>query len=433
MATNTLLARGPSVKARVKSIIGGSAGNMVEWYDWFVYSTFMLYFAHAFFPSGNQAAEFLSAAAVLALGFQIRPIGAWAMGVYADRKGRKAAFTLSMCLMCVGSLVIAITPGYRTIGMLGPFLLVSARLLQAVAIGGEYGISGVYLSEIAEQGRRGFYCSFQYVALVSGQFLASLVLLVLQRLLTNGELSDWGWRIPFAIEGTLAIAVFCIRRGLPETPSFEKVKAGRILTSSLFDLFRDHAKAAFTVGALTAGGTLAFYAYATYLPIFLVDTSGFGRETATQITAAALLVFMVCQPVAGLLSDRFGPAPLMIGFGILGLLFTCAIFSTLAMTKSAYAALALSLAGLFIVTGYTSINALVKAEMFPAHIRSLGVALPSALANTIFGGTAQWVALHFRQKGNESWFIWYITAVIGLSLIVYVGTRDARRQRIDSK
>lgn len=178
--------------------------------------------------------------------------------------------------------------------------------------------------------------------------------------------------------------------------------------------------------ALTSGGTLAFYAYTTYLQKFLVNTSGFSKESATEITTAALFIFMLCQPIAGALSDKIGRKPLMVGFGILGTLFTHLIFTTLAGTTNPYTAFALVLSGLLIVTGYTSINAVVKAELFPAHIRALGVALPYALANTIFGGTAEFVALKFKQMGHESWFFWYVTIMIALSLIVYVRMRDTK-------
>lgn len=416
----------PDTRTRLKSIIGGSAGNLVEWYDWYVYAAFTLYFAPVFFPSGNQTAELLSAAAVFAVGFLMRPIGAWFMGIYADRKGRKAGLTLSVTLMCLGSLLIAVTPGYNSIGLLAPAALVFARLLQGISVGGEYGASATYLSEMAGRNRRGFYSSFQYVTLISGQLVALAVLLILQRILTPEQLGEWGWRIPFAIGGFLAIAVFYIRRGLAETQSFHNAKADDKPKSSGFALFRHYPKEAFTVLALTSGGTLAFYAYTTYLQKFLVNTSGFSKESASEITALALLVFMLCQPLAGALSDRIGRKPLMVGFGILGVLFTYLIFSTLATTTSPYVAFALSLAGLLIVTGYTSINAVVKAELFPAHIRALGVALPYALANTIFGGTAEWVALKFKQLGHESWFFWYVTIMIGLSLIVYMRMRDTR-------
>jgi MFS transporter, MHS family, alpha-ketoglutarate permease len=416
----------PDTRTRLKSIIGGSAGNLVEWYDWYVYAAFTLYFAPVFFPSGNQTAELLSAAAVFAVGFLMRPIGAWFMGIYADRKGRKAGLTLSVTLMCLGSLLIAVTPGYNSIGLLAPAALVFARLLQGISVGGEYGASATYLSEMAGRNRRGFYSSFQYVTLISGQLVALAVLLILQLILTPEQLGEWGWRIPFAIGGFLAIAVFYIRRGLAETQAFHNAKADDKPKSSGFALFRHYPKEAFTVLALTSGGTLAFYAYTTYLQKFLVNTSGFSKESASEITALALLVFMLCQPLAGALSDRIGRKPLMVGFGILGVLFTYLIFSTLATTTSPYVAFALSLAGLLIVTGYTSINAVVKAELFPAHIRALGVALPYALANTIFGGTAEWVALKFKQLGHESWFFWYVTIMIGLSLIVYMRMRDTR-------
>jgi MHS family alpha-ketoglutarate permease-like MFS transporter len=415
---------------RLKSILGGSAGNMVEWYDWYVYSAFTLYFAPIFFPKGDQTAQLLNAAAIFAVGFLMRPIGAWVMGIYADRKGRKAGLTLSVTLMCLGSLMIAVTPGYESIGTLAPVILVLARLIQGISVGGEYGASATYLSEMAGKNRRGFFSSFQYVTLISGQLLALGVLLILQIFLTEQQIETWGWRIPFAIGGVLAVVVFYIRRGLAETQSYKNAQEVKAERSSGVTLFVKYPREAFTVLALTAGGTLAFYAYTTYLQKFLVNTSGFSRETASQITAAALFLFMLFQPVAGALSDRIGRKPLMVGFGVLGVVFTYLIFSTLAGTTNPYAAFALVLAALFIVTGYTSINAVVKAEMFPAHIRALGVALPYALANTIFGGTAEYVALWFKQAGMESGFFWYVTAMIGVSLVVYLRMRDTKHHSL---
>jgi MHS family alpha-ketoglutarate permease-like MFS transporter len=417
-------------KGRLKSILGGSAGNMVEWYDWYVYSAFTLYFAPIFFPKGDQTAQLLNAAAVFAVGFLMRPIGAWIMGIYADRKGRKAGLTLSVTLMCTGSLMIAVTPGYESIGVFAPVILVLARLLQGISVGGEYGASATYLSEMAGKSRRGFFSSFQYVTLISGQLLALAVLLVLQQVMPEQDLEAWGWRIPFAIGGVLAVIVFYLRRGLAETQSYKNAQDSAAPRSSGLALFTKYPREAFTVIALTAGGTLAFYAYTTYLQKFLVNTSGFSREAASQITAAALFVFMVLQPVAGALSDRIGRKPLMVGFGVLGVLFTYLIFSTLAGTKDPTTAFALCLAALVIVTGYTSINAVVKAEMFPAHIRALGVALPYAIANTIFGGTAEYVALWFKQAGIEYGFFWYVTGMIGLSLIVYLRMKDTREHSL---
>jgi MHS family alpha-ketoglutarate permease-like MFS transporter len=414
--------------SRLRNIVGGSAGNLVEWYDWYAYSAFTLYFAPVFFPKGSYTAQLLSAAAVFGVGFVMRPIGAWVMGIYADRKGRKAGLTLSVALMCGGSLLIALTPGYAAIGALAPALLVFARMLQGLSVGGEYGASATYLSEAAGRERRGFYSSFQYVTLISGQLIALAVLLVLQALLSEVELAAWGWRIPFAIGAALAVVVFYIRRRLSETDSFAAAQGAAAPRSSGASLFRDHPREALLVMGLTAGGTLAFYAYTTYMQKFLVNTSGFSAEVATRITAAALLVFMLVQPLAGALSDRVGRRRVMIGFGVAGVLFTYPIFRALEGATSPYLAFALVLAALLIVTGYTSINAVVKAELFPAHIRALGVALPYALANTLFGGTAEYVALWLKQAGMESAFYWYVTAMIGVSLAVYVGMRDTRAQ-----
>ena len=413
-------------RQRLKAIVGGSAGNLVEWYDWYVYSAFTLYFAPVFFPAGNRTAELLSAAAVFAVGFLMRPIGAWAMGIYADRKGRKAGLSLSVSLMCAGSLLIAITPTYATIGAAAPALLVFARMLQGLSVGGEYGASATYLSEMAGRRRRGFFSSFQYVTLISGQLLALAVLILLQRAMSEAALEAWGWRIPFAIGGVLAVIVFYIRRRLAETESFVNAQAEGAPRSSGASLFRDHPKAALLVMALTAGGTLAFYAYTTYMQKFLVNTAGFGRETATEITAAALFLFMLLQPAAGALSDRVGRRPLMIGFGLAGVLLTYPIFRTLETVRDPFIAFGLVFAALLIVTGYTSINAVVKAELFPAHVRALGVALPYALANTLFGGTAEYVALWLKAEGLERGFYWYVTALIALSLIVYVRMKDTR-------
>lgn len=417
----------PDQRQRLKAIIGGSTGNLVEWYDWYAYSAFTLYFAQHFFPSEDRTVQLLSAAGIFAVGFLMRPIGAWLMGVYADRHGRKSGLTLSIALMCAGSLLIAVTPSYDHIGAGAPLLLVLARLMQGLSIGGEYGASATYLSEMAGRRRRGFFSSFQYVTLIAGQLVAICVLLLLQAVLSEAELDAWGWRIPFLIGGALAIIVFWIRRGLSETQSYVVAKAEGAPQSGFIELVTRHPRETLTVMLLTAGGTIAFYAYSIYMQKFLVNTSGLSRETASQINGITLFLFMLLQPVAGALSDRIGRKPLMIGFGILGVVGTYPIFATLAVTKDPWIAGLLVMAGLVIVTGYTSINAVVKAELFPAHIRALGVALPYALANTLFGGTAEFVALWFKQSGVEQGFYIYVTVMIAISLVVYILMRDTQR------
>lgn len=417
----------PPRAGRLRSILGGSLGNLVEWYDWYVYSAFTLYFAPAFFPSDDTTVQLLNAAAIFAVGFLMRPLGAWIMGIYADRHGRKAGLTLSVMLMGGGSLMIAVTPAYASIGVAAPLLLLLARLLQGLSVGGEYGASATYLSEMAQKDHRGFFSSFQYVTLIAGQLLALMVLLLLQMTMTATALETWGWRIPFAIGGLLAVSVFWLRRRLAETPQFESGRGDASLPrSSGLALLRHHPRQVGLVIALTSGGTLAFYTFSTYMQKFLVNSAGFGRETATGIMAAALLIYMLLQPAAGWLSDRVGRKPLLIGFGVAGMVCTVPLLMQIERAGSSFEAFLLVLAGLVIVTGYTSINAVVKAELFPANIRALGVALPYALANTVFGGTAEYVALSFKNAGMERGFYWYVAITIGLSLIVYARMAETR-------
>jgi MHS family alpha-ketoglutarate permease-like MFS transporter len=282
---------------------------------------------------------------------------------------------------------------------------------------------------MAGRERRGFWSSFQYVTLIAGQLVALALLLLLQALLPEAALERWGWRLAFAAGALLAVVVFVIRRRLSESPSFD---ANPVRVSSGTSLFRDHPREALLVMALTAGGTLAFYAYTTYMQKYLANTVGFDRPTASRIMTAALFVFMLLQPLAGLLSDRIGRKPVMIAFGIAGTLLTVPIFTALEATRDPWTAFALVMASLVIVTGYTSINAVVKAELFPSHIRALGVALPYAIANTMFGGTAEYVALWLKDAGHERWFYTYVAAMIGLSLVAYATMRETKlTSRID--
>ncbi|WP_301337965.1 MFS transporter [Sphingomonas sp. AP4-R1] len=411
----------------IRSILGASGGNLVEWYDWYAYSAFTLYFAPALFPKSDPTAQLLSAAAIFAVGFVMRPLGAWIMGVYADRHGRKAGLTVSVTLMCAGSLLIAATPTFESVGVLAPAMLLIARLMQGLSVGGEYGASATYLSEIATSRHRGFYSSFQYVTLIAGQLVALCLALLLQAILSPAELEAWGWRIPFVIGGALAIAVFIIRRKMEETKDFLATKAGGAARSTGLALFREHPRAVALVIGLTAGGTVAFYAYSIYMQKFLVNTAGFGRETATAIMTAALFCYMLLQPVVGALSDRIGRRPLLIAFGVLGTLGTVPLFQAIAGTAGhPWLAFALVMCGLVAVSGYTAINAVVKAELFPAHIRALGVALPYAIANAVFGGSAEYVALLFKSLGAEQGFYWYVAGLIAISLIVFVRMGDTR-------
>ena len=417
----------PIGPTRLRAIFGGSIGNLVEWYDWYAYSAFALYFAKVFFPAGDLTAQLLNTAAVFAVGFLMRPLGGLLFGWYADRYGRRAALMLSVLMMCGGSLLIVVNPGYAHIGAAAPALLLVARLLQGLSVGGEYGASATYLTEMAAPGRRGFYSSFQYVTLILGQLAALGVLLVLQFLLSPAELDAWGWRIPFAIGAGLAVLALRLRRGLAETGAFA---AAERVGNPLRVLLR-YPRQLLTVAGLTLGGTVALYTYSTYMQKFLVNTAGFGKQAATLIMAAALVFFMLLQPLFGALSDRVGRRPLLIAFGVLGALSTVPLLAALAETRNAWAALGLICVALTILSGYTAIGAAVKAELFPTEVRTVGVALPHALAASLFGGSAEYVGLWFKAAGSESSFFWYVSGCIALSLLVYLRMPETVRTRIE--
>ena len=404
---------------RIRDILGGSAGNLVEWYDWYAYSALTIYFAPVFFPKEDTTAQLLSAAAIFAVGFLMRPIGAWMMGVYSDRHGRKSGLTLSVALMAGGSLMIACAPTYATAGWIAPTVLVLARMLQGLSVGGEYGASATYLSEKAMRNRRAFWASFQYITLIGGQLLALAVVVLLQTVMPDSEVQEWGWRVAFGIGALLAFGVYFLRARLTETESFVRQGADRA-KSSILDLWRNHPREFLIVAAISGGGSAAFYAYTTYMQKFLVNTSGFSRPTATMIMTIALVVFMLIQPWWGLAADRWGRKPMLYVFGFGGALVSVPIYSAISVVTEPLTALALVLVPLVILGSYTSISGLVKAELFPAHIRTLGVALPYAVGNTIFGGTAEYVALWFKQAGLESGFYWYLSAVIGMAAIGFL-------------
>jgi len=388
-------------------------------------------------------------------------------------------------MMSVGSFVVAFTPTFATIGVWAAVVLSVGRMIQGIAIGGEYGSVATYMSEVALPGKRGFYASFQYVTLIGGQLLATMVLLTLQHTLTKAELSEWGWRVPFAIGGVLALVVFWVQTSLEESASFknvapeqrEKIAPNHMrwvlgllavalaISAALFasgnpnamtlsvavlvawqlsfagPLFMKHPREVPIVIGLTAAGSLSFYAYTTYMPKFLVNTAGFTKDAATAVSAGSLLVYMCMNPVMGHLSDRFGrKTTLITAFG-LGTLLTYPIFTAISHTQTQWAAFGLVTSLCLIHSGYSSVSAVVKSELFPAAIRGLGVALPYAIGNTIFGGTAEYVALWFKKQSTdnalyvqvfgthsmEGVFFLYVSAMMALALTISIRLRNTNK------
>jgi MHS family alpha-ketoglutarate permease-like MFS transporter len=415
-------------RRRVRAIFLGSMGNLVEWYDFYAYTAFALYFAPAFFPNSDPVVQQLNAAVLFSATFLMRPLGGWLFGYLADRYGRRLSLTTSVLCMCFGSLIVACTPTYATIGIAAPVMLAFARIIEGLSLGGEYGASATYLSEVADPKGRGFYSSFQYVTLIGGQLTAIVVLLLLQKVFfTEQELKDWGWRIPFVIGGLLAIFAAVMRRNLHETEQFVEAKRQAKPMGSIKSLLQYPRELLLVVG-LTAGGTAAFYTFTTYMQTFVRLSVGLTADQTTTVIFGSLIFACILQPIYGALSDKIGRKPLLIFFGVAGTLCTIPILSTLQTVKSPFMAFLLICSAWIFVAGYTSINAVVKAELFPTNIRALGVGVPYALTVSIFGGTAPAIALYFKQQRHEQWFYYYLSGMIFLSLLIYTTMRDTKHR-----
>jgi MHS family alpha-ketoglutarate permease-like MFS transporter len=411
-------------RRRIIAIVGASSGNLVEWYDFYAYAFTSIYFASAFFPSGDMTSQLLATAGIFAVGFFMRPLGGWLFGWIADTHGRRTSMIISVLMMCAGSLMIAVMPTYETIGALAPALLLIARLTQGLSVGGEYGTAATYMSEVASKGNRGFYSSFQYVTLIGGQLLALLVLVVLQQLLTVDQLKAWGWRIPFFIGAIAAVVAMFLRRSLAETATEEAMHSKE--AGSLIGLLH-HKRAVLIVLAFTMGGSLYFYTFTTYMQKYLVNTAHMDARTVSALMTIVLIIYMALQPVFGALSDRIGRRNNMILFTALGALGAAPLLFALGQVSSPYVAFILVLAALTIASFYTSISGVVKAELFPTEVRALGVGFTYAVANAMFGGTAEYVALWLKSSGAEQWFAWYVAAMLAVGLAASLWMPDTRR------
>jgi metabolite-proton symporter len=412
-------------RRRITAIVGASSGNLVEWYDFYAYAFTSIYFAAAFFPAGDTTSQLMATAGIFAVGFFMRPLGGWLFGWLADTHGRKNSMVISVLMMCAGSLLIAILPTYATIGAAAPLLLLVARLVQGLSVGGEYGTAATYMSEVAGKGHRGFYSSFQYVTLIGGQLLALLVLVGLQVLLSVDELKAWGWRIPFVIGALTAVVAMYLRRSLVETGSEAAMHSKE--AGSLRGLLK-YKRSVLLVLAFTMGGSLYFYTFTTYMQKYLVNTAHMDAKTVSVVMTGVLVIYMLLQPVFGALSDRIGRRNNMLLFSGIATLSSVPLLSSLGQVSSPYVAFSLALLALVIASFYTSISGVVKAELFPGTVRALGVGFTYAVGNALFGGTAEYVALSLKSAGREEWFAWYVTALVAVAFVASMLMPDTRRK-----
>lgn len=401
-------------KERTTAIVGVCSGNLVEWYDFFIYAYTSIYFASLFFPAGDQTSQLLATAGIFAVGFFMRPLGGWIFGYIADTRGRKISMIISVFMMCGGSLMIAVMPTYATVGVAAPVLLVVARLMQGLSVGAEYGTGATYISEVSRAGRRSFYGSFQYMTIIAGQLLALLTVAVLQLVLSEQDLKAWGWRVPFLIGALASIVVVYLRRTMRETATAQGMKSKE--AGSLRGLMQ-HKRAVLLTFTITIGCSLYFYTFTAYMQKFLVVSVGIPAPTVSIIMASALVIFMCAQPVFGMLADKIGVRRNMIIFGLLSTFLVIPLLSAIKSVQDPQSAFALVVAGLLIAAFYTPVTGVLKADFYPPTVRALGVGLPYAVGAAMFGGSAEYVALSFRSLGMEQYFYLYVAAIGAITLV----------------
>lgn len=409
----------------VRQLLAASVGNAVEWYDWYAYTFLATYIADQVFPKSadNSLVPLLSTFAVFAVGFFMRPVGGLLMGAVADRHGRRAALTVTILLMGGSSLLVGLTPTYAAVGVLAPVVLVLARLLQGLSVGGEFAASTTFLVESAGPGRRGLFSSFQYVSTSIGQLIASGLAALLVSVLAEGQMDGWGWRVPFLAGALLSLVGFWIRQGAQETRTERHERPG------LFDALRHHPRQSLLICGITAGGTLAYYTWTSYLPTYAELNTDIDKSQALLAGTISLAFFALLQPVGGLLSDRFGRKPLLLFFGLGFAVLSVPLLHTL--TGSFGSLLLTQCAGMVLLTGFTSISAAVNAEVFPARVRAAGIGFPYSLTVALFGGTAPYMGTWFKEIGHSGLFPWYVAVLCLVSSAVYLRLPESAHRELD--
>lgn len=412
----------------LRQLLAASVGNAVEWYDWYAYTFLATHIARQVFPShtGDSLVPLLSTFAVFAVGFFMRPVGGLLMGAIADRRGRRTALTVTILLMGGSSLLVGLTPSYAAVGVLSPVVLVAARLLQGLSVGGEFAASTTFLVESAGPGRRGLFSSFQYVSTTIGQLAASGLAALLVALLSEDAMNGWGWRVPFLLGALLSLAGFWIRRGAEETLAGRPATAPR---PGLFDALRHHPRASLRIAGITAGGTLAYYTWTSYLPTYAELETGIAKRDALLAGTLSLAFFALLQPVGGLLSDRFGRKPLLLFFGLGFALLVVPLLR--ALDGSFLTLLLVQGAGMVLLTGFTSVSAAVNAEVFPARVRAAGIGFPYSLTVALFGGTAPYIGTLLQELGRPGLFPWYVAALCLCSSAVYLRLPERAHEPLD--
>lgn len=398
-----------------KVILAGTVGNAVEWFDWTIYATFAVFFAKQFFPSTDPTASLLATFAIFAVGFFMRPLGGIVLGIFSDRYGRKAALAATIMMMAGGSLMIGLSPTYEVIGIFAPIILVLARLLQGLSLGGEFASAATYLSEMAPKEKRGFYSSFMFFSAAIGILMASSLAWLLTTILTEQQMSNYGWRIPFLLGALGGLVGMWIRRSVPDsemTHAKEKVK------NPLIFLIKNHPKETLRIVGISILTTFAFYIFIVYVPSYAIKALGAEPKVAFAANTIALVVFMLCQPVFGWLSDKIGRKPQLIVFAVGYLLFFYPIIKW--MDSSFSSILLVEIFGLLLYALYTSIGPTLMSEQFPTEVRAVGIGAPYNLMVALLGGTTPYILTWLQSIGKQDYFYFLVIIGAALTLLTFI-------------
>ena len=402
------------------NMVAGTIGHFVEWYDWYIYGLLAAVFSSQIFPSHSAFASLIAALLTYAIGFVVRPLSGIIISPLADRFGRRTVLTLSVSGMALGSLIIALTPSFATIGYAAPVLFVVARIIQGISAGSEGQSAIAFMVEHAPPNKRGLYGSFTNMASGLATLAATGAAAIVTATLSEADLAAWGWRIPFLVGGILGIVGLILRSRADETPEFEASTAvdQKSAAARLRELLRDHPKAILQTAALSAPA-VAYYTWATFLPTYAKLTTGrdLGSTMAGSVIGLALLVIIV--PTCGALSDRLGRRKI---FPIVGAIGMVVLFYPLLLllNQPGFGVYVLVSASGWVVLGiWQSVYPTIQAELFPASVRVSGIGFAHQIVIAVFGGTAPLIAAAFVGAGHPMYVAIYMTVIVALCLVVY--------------
>ena len=417
--------RNPRPWSLRRVLTAGVIGNVLEWYDFAVYGFFAPVLAEQFFPAGDRMVSLLAAFGAFAVGFLMRPVGAIIFGHIGDRYGRARALLLSIAMMAVPTVLMGLLPTHASIGVAASFLIVILRMLQGMAVGGEFTSSIVFLAEHAPPSRRGFISSWAMFAATAGTMLGSLAGAGLSSLLSPTELADWGWRAAFISGIAVAVVGIIIRRNMYDIP------AETFEVSPVRLAFTRHRRELLRVFGLNMAPAATYYILFVYAATWVVETNTITRPQALNITALAILTFLVTAPAAAWASDRYGRRRMLMAGMAACLVLAWPLVWLMHQPYAAAVAAGQMLFAALLALYMASIPA-AMCEMFPHRVRVSAVSVGYGLAYALFGGTAPALAVWLiSRSGNDLAFAWYLSALSAVSLTIACSIRDRQEEVLD--